>query len=737
MSIQKRTRRILLIFMLMRVCVPFVVQSQTGNYIIEITQMNKDGFPTIDFYVSIRSPSNDPIDGLLEHEVEVLENGTPVALDQFSNTNHEPVTAILVIDKSGSMEKAGKLDGAKSAAITFINDMRDNDETGIIVFNEQVEILQGLTSDKITLINAVNSIVAEEDTACYDAIIRAISELQSVSGKKTLVVLTDGLDNKSQSTADDAIAGSQNSLFQIVVIGLGKLGPSEKMEGINADTLKKIASLPRHFHHEPDTTDLADIYLEISKQSHHEYHITYTSPHPIRDGVKREIIVRINYGGQQFETVVGKYNPGGFLGDTQKNTFEDLSASQNRRTLFFILLGLLCLLALSPRLLGLFGSLLRGVWFGITSIRFWNEGYAATYQECPICRDEFNQSRDLRDVIVIKCPSCQSVYHRDCWNEIGGKCGSEACSYSLKREGSLAMSRTMKIYYCAVLGAIGGLLASALIESAFATTQDLYTRELVWGAAIGTLIAAFICVAEGLLSESAGQMALGTLIGATFGLIGGAVGAPAGELLFQVSGGGPLGRSIGWGLFGMMVGIAEGITVRSFQRAIYGLLGGVIGGLVGGFIFELFSTKLATQASSRAIGFIVLGALIGLFVALAPIILGQALVVVKKARKLKGREFTIDSETTYVGRDWKQCGVHLPNDKQIMPRHAIITRVGKLFYIEDLGKSGLGTIVNGRKIEGRTALADRTEIQIGDAILEFREKRRGAPSPSKPKGSVV
>jgi len=739
MTVQKIQNQIKIsfIFLLIFGLFPLSAQSQIGDYVIEITQLSKAQFPQVEFYVAVKSTQNDPIEGLLEHQFEVLENGIPATLDKFSNTNHEQVTTILVIDKSGSMTRVEKLDRAKDAATAFINDMRDNDQAGIIVFSEQVEILQGLTSDKITLIDTINSIDAEGWTACYDAVIQAISELQPVQGRKTVIVLTDGVDNKSQRTAHDTIAEAQNASIQIQTIGLGKLKTDKQIESVDAATLKRIANQTRgHFFHAPKATDLTALYLSIAKQLKHEYHIIYTSPRAIHDGVKRETTVRINYGGQRYETTT-VYNPGGFLGESQSKTPGSLSKFQHHREFFLILLGVLCFIALFPRLFVVSKAILKALWFCITSIRFWNDAYAVMYKECPICRESFNPGGGLLEQIIIKCPACQTVYHRKCWKYIKGKCGAEGCSYSSKQEGSIAMSRKMKIYYCVVLGAIGGLLAWALIESAFANTQGLYTREIVWGAAIGTLIAAFISVAEGLMSESTGQIALGALVGAILGLIGGAVGSPAGEWLFQVSGGGALGRSIGWGLFGTTVGLAEGISVLNFRRAMNGLFGGVIGGILGGLIFEMLSKELTTQASSRAIGFIVLGSAIGFCVAITRIILGQALVIVKKAKKLKGREFTIDSDTTYIGSDWKHGGVFLPKDKQIAPRHAVITRKGKQFYIEDLGKSNVGTIVNGGKIETRTLLADRSEIKIGDAVLEFREKRRGAPLPSQPKGRIV
>ena len=71
--------------------------------------------------------------------------------------------------------------------------------------------------------------MADKDTAFYDALLGAEEALASFSGRKAIVVLTDGLDNVSQGSIDDVLAGISEGGLSISTIGLG----DPEKQGVN------------------------------------------------------------------------------------------------------------------------------------------------------------------------------------------------------------------------------------------------------------------------------------------------------------------------------------------------------------------------------------------------------------------------------------------------------------------------------------------------------------------------
>ena len=161
------------------------------------------------------------------------------------------------------------------------------------------------------------------------------------------------------------------------------------------------------------------------------------------------------------------------------------------------------------------------------------------------------------------------------------------------------MNRRMRTYYYAVLGGFGGLLAwqaSDMLGLSF--TGAFYLNVLLVGALVGLLIGLFIGITEGVLTRNPVLAIKAGLVGGLVGAAGG-LGLVLGEFLFQKVGAGVFGRAIGWGAFGAMIGLAEGLVGRS--EIWKPTLGGFIGGAVGGALLELARIRL-DLVTGKAVG---------------------------------------------------------------------------------------------------------------------------------------
>ncbi len=291
-----------------------------GSENIRITQVDTSKFPHVTVYVSVTDADGNP-DAVDPSRLIIAENGQQIPLDQIEGVGDVgAITTMLVMDVSGSMEKANKLDSAKAAAHKFVERMRSTDQTGIIAFNTQVKTVQPITSDKDALNAAIDSLVAQHNTAMYDALIVAIDQLEGVSGRKAIIVLTDGLDNSSSATENTVIKHIGPAGFSISTVGLGVTG-SAAMNGIDENGLQDLASRAGGVYgYAEDEASLTNLYATYAVAMQSEYAITYTSPATLRDGVNRSLSVSLAplAGGGPLANNDSRYNPGGLVPEVQQ-----------------------------------------------------------------------------------------------------------------------------------------------------------------------------------------------------------------------------------------------------------------------------------------------------------------------------------------------------------------------------------------------------------------------------------
>lgn len=285
------------------------------------------------------------------------------------------------------------------------------------------------------------------------------------------------------------------------------------------------------------------------------------------------------------------------------------------------------------------------------------------------------------------------------------------------------MNRRMRTYFYAIFGALGGLFGwqmSDFLGLSFIT--NLYLSEAVVGALIGLVIGLCIGITEGLLTNNLVQAVRAGVFSALLGLVAGAIGLPLSEYLFQAVGAGYVGRALGWGVFGLLLGLAEGVVGKS--QAWKGMLGGLVGGALGGVLLESAPTWLGNPLTGKAAGLVLLGASVGAFISLIVVLLSRAWLEVVSG-KLKGTEFILDKfikaggPSIAIGSSALKSEIVLP-DPDIAPQHAMLNGDGMRFSLKDMSLAG--TYLNGKKIE-RTQLTNGQKIRMGNTEMIYHEKR--------------
>jgi VWFA-related protein len=296
----------------------FSPNQQADETQIRITQIDTSDFPRVTVYVTVTDENGDPV-GIDPARIRLMEDEDEIPLDQVEGVGQiDPITTLLVMDISGSMLYAGKLDAAKAAAKEFVNHLRPTDRIGLLAFHTEIFYVQPITTDRDLIFSAIDSLKGDQDTVMYDALLEATEILSETKGRKAIVAITDGIDTLSQSTPESVLEQIGPAGLSISTIGLGD--PDQDLAEYSAIDIDALTYLAENaggvYAYANEEESLSEIYQDYAIAFKSEYQLTYTSPSSLRDGVNRALSVSLvdsapAANGEDEELIV--YNPGGLV----------------------------------------------------------------------------------------------------------------------------------------------------------------------------------------------------------------------------------------------------------------------------------------------------------------------------------------------------------------------------------------------------------------------------------------
>jgi len=159
----------------------------------------------------------------------VSEDGKPQGITHFTSED-VPLEIVVAIDISGSMSPA--MPKLKRAVKGFLADVPNQDLVTLMGFNDSIFTLTRKTGDVSERAKAVDRLAPWGSTALYDVILRGVEMLGRQTGRKALIVFTDGEDQGSHATINDVERRLQSSDVTLYMIGQGR--------GVTMDALKRI-----------------------------------------------------------------------------------------------------------------------------------------------------------------------------------------------------------------------------------------------------------------------------------------------------------------------------------------------------------------------------------------------------------------------------------------------------------------------------------------------------------------
>jgi VWFA-related protein len=274
----------------------------------------------------------------------------------------EPVTTVLVLDRSGSMDQrasdednTSKMQALHKAASRFVDLMRPGARTTLLPFNDKIERPGPFSANKEQLKRLIRQLEPDGGTLLFDATYDAIQTLETErpEGKRAVVVLTDGKEEFpvfSKHRVEEVIRSAQQANIPLHMLGLGRPGEldervMERMaretggtyhpvrteqrlfeifenlsiqlhdDGIDEESLRQLAEQTGgKYYPARDISRLHLIYEELAQELQTTYTVTFPSHRQSHDGTSRGIDISVVRDGVRLSEVARfNYNTHGLV----------------------------------------------------------------------------------------------------------------------------------------------------------------------------------------------------------------------------------------------------------------------------------------------------------------------------------------------------------------------------------------------------------------------------------------
>ncbi|MGA9994415.1 MAG: VWA domain-containing protein [Pyrinomonadaceae bacterium] len=167
------------------------------------------------------------IPDLERKDFHIFEEGIEQRIAYFATVD-KPFTVILVMDTSNSTHF--RLEDIQSAAISFVNQLKEEDRVMVVSFDDKINVLTEATNDRDALTRAIRRTRTGGGTRLYDAVDFVIKQrLKNISGRKAVVLFTDGVDTTSRkATYESTVREAEELDAQIYPVDYdtrGDMGP--------------------------------------------------------------------------------------------------------------------------------------------------------------------------------------------------------------------------------------------------------------------------------------------------------------------------------------------------------------------------------------------------------------------------------------------------------------------------------------------------------------------------------
>jgi len=276
---------------------------QTGELTVPTHQLSHQaGYEQVT--VTVTDQQGRYVTGLQKGDFRLYIDGQPRPIDFFRQDLNTPVSIGILVDTSGSMQP--KIPQAQAAISEFLRDLNAQDDVFLFAFSSKPFLLQPFTTNHYLVMSRLSLLHAYGQTSLFDTIEDGLLMVRHGRyDKKALLVVTDGMDNTSQSTLAQVVGLARRQGVLIYSIGIGEpnssappvafnFGPFALLSGsedeVDTRTLQTLSTetgaktfLVREA---GDGEALRQDCAQISRELRQQYTVGFVAPDPGRGGYR-------------------------------------------------------------------------------------------------------------------------------------------------------------------------------------------------------------------------------------------------------------------------------------------------------------------------------------------------------------------------------------------------------------------------------------------------------------------
>lgn len=293
----KRFSAILLLILALPALLPAQETKPAPTTQEEITtspQTIKSNVYLVNVPLTVTDKKNRLVIMMTKDDFNLLEDGKPQAIQYFSRETDLALRIGMLIDTSGSIRDRFRFE--QQAATDFLSDTirRGKDQAFVVGFDMESQLVQDYTDNVEKLAAAIHGLQAGGGTRLFDTIFFACKEKLLFFPppepylRRMIILVSDGEDNHSEHTREEALAMAQRAEVTIFAISTNRSGAEQRGD----KTLKRLAEeTGGHAFFPFEANDLAENFREIGRDLRTQFLLSYTSSNTARDGTFRTIAI--------------------------------------------------------------------------------------------------------------------------------------------------------------------------------------------------------------------------------------------------------------------------------------------------------------------------------------------------------------------------------------------------------------------------------------------------------------
>lgn len=250
---------------------------------------------TVPVYATVTDKSGRLIPDLLEEHFEIYDNAVRQPITVF-RSDVQPITTVIMLDTSASMTL--DLDFLKDAAEGFILRLLPEDRARIGSFSDKIRISPRFTSNRDDLIRILRTdLQFGNPTFLWDAIDESMSAMALETGRRVVLVFTDGNDDKSRRMDfERLLARATQEEYMIYAVGKQTVLPAVRLVTKPDRNLKQLAEQTGGGYFElKNNADLNTTFTRVADELHRQYVLGFAVPK--FDGLVHNLEVRVKVPG--------------------------------------------------------------------------------------------------------------------------------------------------------------------------------------------------------------------------------------------------------------------------------------------------------------------------------------------------------------------------------------------------------------------------------------------------------